>query len=208
MEFFKISDTAFTFDGYPVSYVELTGTLFGFLSVYFASRGNILTWPTGIINEIFLLVLFFQVQLYADMFLQVYFLAITVYGWYNWQTNPKTEAVLRMPNFKRMMLIMAIVLASVGMGYSMQHIHQYLPDYFAVPAAYPFVDSFVMVCSIAATYLLAQKNVENWIIWIVVDLVSIALFYKKAIYFLSLEYVFFLLLASYGFYNWNQTRTS
>ena len=73
MTFFDINTIAFEVIGYPVSYVELIGTLFGLISVYFASRANILTWPTGIINEFFLFILFFQVQLYADMFLQVYF---------------------------------------------------------------------------------------------------------------------------------------
>jgi len=208
MEFFKISYTAFTFEGHSVSYIELVGTVFGFVSVHFASRGNVLTWPTGIVNEILLLILFFQVQLYADMFLQVYFLVITVYGWYHWQTNMRNEVVFRITNFKRMMLVGIIVFASFAMGYSMLHIHQYLPDYFPLPAAYPFVDSVVMVCSVAATYLLARKNIENWIIWIIVDVISIVLFYRKGIYFLSLEYVFFLLLASYGLYNWNRIHTS
>src|ERR1700744_5826799 len=84
MHFFDISDTAFSIINYPISYVELIGTIFGLISVYFASKANILTWSTGIINEIFLFILFFQVYLYADMFLQVYFFIVTIYGWYNW----------------------------------------------------------------------------------------------------------------------------
>jgi nicotinamide mononucleotide transporter len=94
--------------GYPISYVELIGTLFGLVSVYFASRANILTWGTGIVNEIFLFILFFQVQLYADMFLQIYFFVVTLYGWYNWNAKtkkPKSETSLRNKNLLLSILI-------------------------------------------------------------------------------------------------------
>jgi len=73
MIFFDINNIAFTVLNYPISYVELIGTLFGFISVYLAAKANILTWSTGIINELFLFIMFFQIQLYADMFLQIYF---------------------------------------------------------------------------------------------------------------------------------------
>ena len=89
MAFFDINNIAFEITGYQVSYLEMIGTSFGLLSVYFASRANILTWTTGIINELFLFILFFQVQLYADMFLQVYFFVVTLYGWYNWKQKSK-----------------------------------------------------------------------------------------------------------------------
>src|SRR5690606_2689247 len=93
MTFFDIENIAFEILKYPISYVELIGTLFGLISVYFATKANILTWATGIINELFLFILFFQVQLYADMFLQVYFFVITLYGWYNWKQKPKQNSI-------------------------------------------------------------------------------------------------------------------
>lgn len=91
MNFFDTKNIAFQILDYPLSYVELIGTLFGFLSVYLATRANILTWATGIINELFLFILFFQVQLYADMFLQIYFFIITLYGWYKWNSKKTTS---------------------------------------------------------------------------------------------------------------------
>src|SRR4051812_36043281 len=93
MQFFQIQNIAFSVMGYPLSYIELIGTLFGLISVYYASKADILTWPAGIINEIFLFVLFYQVQLYADMFLQVYFLVVTAFGWYKWKSNTANVAV-------------------------------------------------------------------------------------------------------------------
>ena len=86
----------------------------------------------------------------------------------------------------------------------MSNIHLYLPTYFKIQAAYPFTDSFVMVSSIIATILLAKKKIENWYLWIAIDLVCVVMYFKKGVYFLSLEYFIFLGLASYGLYHWKK----
>src|ERR1700754_395988 len=117
MHFIDIENTAFSIMGYPISYVELIGTVFGLISVYFASRANILTWSTGIVNEVFLFILFFQVHLYADMFLQVYFFIVTIYGWYNWKTNT-VEKKVSATSFKgRLLLAAATLLGTLAFGY-------------------------------------------------------------------------------------------
>lgn len=204
MHLFDIKNTAFSVLNYPVSYVELIGTLFGLISVYYASRANILTWPTGIINELFLFILFFQVQLYADMFLQVYFFIVTIYGWYNWRMN-KVEKKVSVTSLRgRMLLIAAMIAGTIAFGYLFRNIHTLLPAYFVTPASYPFADSFIMVSSILATVLLAKKKIENWALWIIGDVVCVVLYNKKEVYFLSLEYLIFLGLASHGLYHWNQ----
>ena len=95
MELFDINNIAFEIMAYQISYVELIGTLFGLISVYLATRANILTWGTGIINELFLFILFFQIQLYADMFLQVFYFVVTLYGWYNWKQIPKENDITK-----------------------------------------------------------------------------------------------------------------
>lgn len=204
MQFFEIENIAFQILGYPISYVELIGTLFGLLSVYFASKANILTWGTGIINEIFLFILFFQVQLYADMFLQIYFLVVTLYGWYKWSEKTNDNKISETSSGNKIVLPVTILLGTLISGYLFTNIHLYWPVYFKIQAAYPFTDSFVMVSSIVATMLLAKKKIENWYLWIVIDLVCIILYFKKGVYFLSLEYFIFLGLASYGLYHWKK----
>ena len=204
MTFFHINNIAFEFIGYPISYVELIGTLFGLISVYFASRTYILTWATGIINELFLFILFFQVQLYADMFLQVYFFVVTLYGWYNWKQKPKQNSITS-TNFKAKIWILSIILIGTALsGILFSNIHLYLPQYFKTEAAFPYADSFVMVLSIIATILLAQKKIETWYLWIIVDVVCVLLFLKKGIFFLSLEYLILLGLAIFGLLNWKK----
>jgi len=204
MQFFQINNIAFEILGYPVSFVELIGTFFGLISVYYASRANILTWSTGIVNEVFLFILFFQVQLYADMFLQVYFLIVTLYGWYNWNTKSIDSKIYETTNRTKLLLLSAIILCSLISGYIFTNIHLYLPTYFKIKAAYPFIDSFVMISSIISTVLLAKKKIENWYLWITVDVICVILYYKKGVYFLSIEYFIFLGLASYGLYNWKK----
>jgi nicotinamide mononucleotide transporter len=204
MHFFDISDTAFSIIGYPISYVELIGTMFGLISVYYASKANILTWSTGIVNEVFLFILFFQVHLYADTFLQVYFFIVTIYGWYNWNTSTVENKIAVISTKARWLITIIIIAGSLLSGLLIKNIHLYLPNYFKVAAAYPFTDSFVMVLSIVATVLLAKKKIENWHLWILVDAICIILYFKKGVYFLSLEYLIFFGLASYGLYHWKK----
>lgn len=204
MNFFEIENIAFQVWDYPISYVELIGTLFGLISVYLASRANILTWGTGIVNEFFLFMLFFQVQLYADMFLQIYFFIVTLYGWYKWNSK-NTETPISEIGFRnKIYLTVAILIGTLISGFLLTKIHVYLPTYFKIQAAYPFTDSFVLISSIAATFLLAKKKIETWYLWIAVDLVCVGLYFKKGIYFLSLEYFIFLGIASYGLYHWKK----
>lgn len=204
MALFDINNVAFEIIGYQISYVELIGTLFGLLSVYFASRANILTWGTGIINEICLFILFFQVQLYADMFLQIYFFIVTLYGWYNWKKKPKQNDIAMTTRRSKIWLTNTIIIGTLLSGLLFSNIHLYLPHYFKTEAAFPYIDSFVMVLSIIATVLLAQKKIETWYLWIAVDVVCVFLFFKKGIVFLALEYLVFLGLATYGLMNWKK----
>lgn len=203
-EFFDITNIATQVFGYPISYIELLGTLTGLASVYYASRANILTWPTGTLNAVFLFILFYQVQLYADMFLQVYFFIITLYGWYFWNRKPEDKSITKMNPTGKLITLIIVITGTLLAGYCFSHIHEYLPEYFTIPAAWPYADSFIMVASITATTLLAQKKIENWYLWLMVNIASIIVYYAKEVYFLSLEYVIFFGLASYGLYNWHK----
>lgn len=205
MNIFEIKNVAFQIFGHPISYIEFIGTLFGFASVYYASRENSLTWGTGIVNEIFLFILFFQVQLYADMFLQIYFFAVTIYGWYNWNAKTLEKKSITETNVKKkIFLAIIIIIGTLISGVLFTNVHLYLPQYFKVKAAYPFADSFIMVSSFVATILLAKKKIENWYLWLLVDSICIVIYFKKGVYFLSIEYFIFLILATYGLYNWKK----
>lgn len=204
MNYLDIHNIAFTVMSYPLSYIELLATLFGLISVYYASSGNVLTWPTGIVNEIALAILFYQVQLYADMFLQAYFFIVTIFGWYHWKSNTADVPIIRLSRKGIQQYIISLIVGTIVLGTAIRQLHVWLPVYFTIPAAYPYADSFVTVASILATIQLAKKQLENWILWIVVDVISVVLYLVKGINFLSLEYVLFLGLASWGWWQWRK----
>lgn len=188
--------------GYDLSYIELIGILTGLVSVYYATRANILTWPTGILNEFALFFLFFQVRLYSDMLLQVFFFVITVSGWITWKRKKADQNVSWLSNRWKLNYMIFLIAGTLVLGGFMSQIHLLLPKLFEHAAAYPFVDAFTTIASVLATFLLIRKKIETWLCWIVVDVVSVYLYFLKDIWFLSMEYFIFLLLAGYGFLSW------
>ena len=201
---FDVKETFFTVLDHPVSYVEFIGTILGLISVFLAARANIFTWPTGIANAIFFLVIFYQIQLYSDMFLQMYFCAIGVYGWFTWKYRAEHQQseIRTLSNTNRLKLAALIAGAVLIIGTVISQIHTFLPQIFEKPASFPYVDTFVAVCSVLAVILLARRIFETWVLWILVDITSIWLYYVKGVKLIALEYVIFLSLAVLGVVSW------
>lgn len=209
MNFFNIDSIIFEIWGYPMSYLEFFGAATGCVAVWLAARANIWSWPLGIINVTLSFFLFFQVQLYPDMFLQVFYFVTNIIGWWHW-ANPKPEE----EDFKRELKIsfmpiqQLLIYSSIGivatilMGSLASRLHDFLPDLFSVPSAFPFFDSFVTVMSIVATFLMIRKKAECWLVWIAIDLVATGLYFAKDIKLYSLLYLAFCFIAAFGFWKW------
>lgn len=204
MNFLSIETIAFTVLSYPISYIELVATIFGLLSVYYATQVNVMTWPAGIVNEWGFFFLFYQVNLYADMFLQMVFFVITIYGWYVWRHRKEDGELVRIKLPWLIILIGLILIASALLNVFVKNLHVLFPVIFPQEASHPFADSFVSLTSIVAILLMAKKVVEAWILWIIVDITSIGLFASREIYIVATEYVIFLLMAIYGYYMWRK----
>ena len=201
---FDVKETFFTIFGSPVSYVEFIGTVLGLISVFFAARANILTWPTGIANAIFFLVIFYQIHLYSDMFLQFYFCGMGVYGWFSWKRRAEHDhsAIRTLGNRNRLLLAVFIAAVTLVVGTLITRIHLILPQVFDHPATYPYIDTFIAISSILATILLARRIFETWVLWIAVDITSIGLYSVKGVKLIAIEFVIFLALAMLGIYSW------
>jgi len=206
MDWFLIDNVAFSVFGYPLSYIELFGTLFGLISVFLASRNHIWTWPTGIVNEFFFFVMFFQVQLYSDMFLQVYFFVVTLYGWYFWKRKSEPGQVSVLGTKSRVCCFAVLVVGTLILGFIMSDIHLLLPEIFKEPASFPYPDAFTTTASILATVLLARRRIETWIFWIAVDVVCVVIYLFKGIAFVAVEYGIFLVICLFGLANWRKMR--
>ena len=204
MNLLDINLIAFSVMESQVSYLELMATFFGLISVYFATKENILTWPTGIINEFGFFFLFFQVNLYAGMLLQILFFIVTLYGWYFWKKIKTERSVVNIKQLQLIWLIISIVMGTFIFNFLVSHLHLLIPGIIKQPAVQSVLDSLVAVTSIAATYLLAKKILFAWVLWILVDLMSIGLFVSQQLYLVAIEYSIFMMMAIYGYICWRK----
>jgi nicotinamide mononucleotide transporter len=190
--------------GHSISLIEFIGTLFGLLSVCLATRLNMVTWSTGIINHIAFLLFFYQVQLYLDMLLQVYFTILCIYGWIHWKicSAGRSRVVMMLGERQRLIWMVSTGVIVVVWGTLTAHIHTFLPEIFPQAVTCPYMDAFTAVGSIIACFLMARKIVEAWILWVLVDIVSIVFYAMNGVYFITTEYGIFLAVASYGLYGW------
>ena len=205
MNILDINNIIFTVLGHRLSYAEFLGTVFGLTSVVYATRQNILTWPAYMIQTFFFFSIFYQIQLYSDMFLQIYFLGVAIVGWVTWSKEKPTEQPIHTLLLKhRLILIVFIIVSSTLLGFLVKDLHIYFPSIFKKQASYPFIDTFVTILSICASILIARRFIETWFLWFVVDIISVILYIKKGVLFISLEYFIFLILGMYGLYSWKQ----
>lgn len=209
MSFFDINNIFFEALGYPMSYLEFFGTLAGALAVWLSARAIVWSWPIGIINVVLFFFLFYQVQLYPDMFLQSFFFVTNILGWWRW-THPKKyeedrKHELKVSYMRPRQFVIIFFLGVTGtilFGTLAENIHELLPGIFPKPSAFPYLDSFVTVMSIITTFLMINKKIESWILWILIDVIATYMYFVKGIRFVALEYLVFCFIAGYGLWNW------
>jgi nicotinamide mononucleotide transporter len=212
-QFFNVNTVFFTVLGYPMSYLEFFGTIFNLWCVWLAAKNKISNWAVGLVGIILYVFLFYQIQLYSDLIEQFYFFVMTFYGWYLWvqigkeeKAKPKEASGIRFTTLKEKIVYIVVLVIGTGLlTIFTSHLTDLFPNLFPIPASYPFWDAFTTVMSFAATVLLAKKVVENWYLWILVDVIGIWLYFIKGVKFISLEYVIFLMMASYGLFDWIRT---
>lgn len=192
--------------GYQMSLLELSATMTGLAAVWFAAKSNIITWPFAIINAVLFFLLFYQINLYSQMMLQLFFLGNAIYGWTNWKKDSSgaKKPVTLLRHKQRVLWLVAIFAATIILASFMKKIHILLPEYFPVKATFVLTDAIVTVLSIAASVLLAKLKLENWIIWILIDVVCVAMYAMRGVMLVSVLYVIFFVMASYGFVEWRK----
>lgn len=198
-----------------MSYLEFFSVMAGLLAVWLSAKANIWSWPIGIINVALSFFFYYQIQLYPDMFLQIFFFVTNLIGWWRW-ANPKPEEKdnkleLKVTFMKRRQFILLFVGGSGGtflIGMLASNLHDWFPYLFNLPSSYPYADSFLFVMSIIATFLMIQKRIECWIIWIVIDIVATILYFSKGAKFFSVEYLAFTIIAAFGLWNWIREYSS
>jgi nicotinamide mononucleotide transporter len=180
------------------NYIEIIAALLGIVGVYLTIRQKIWCWPVGLINVVLSLVVFFTSKLYADVVLQIFYLVMTLYGWYFWiyGGEKKFELPIRKITERELfvMLFAGLVLSAI-VGFVFANY---------TDAAFPYWDSALMVWGITATWAMAKKIIEHWIMWIIIDLNCTALYFCKHLFAFSPLYFIFAVLALYGYFTWKK----
>jgi len=182
------------------NYIELLGAILGIVYVFFSIRQSILTWPVGLLTSALYVSVFFSTKLYADMGLQMYYVGISIYGWYEWlrgnSANKSEPLKVSRLNFR-----LGILLASVS--FLLFFLMWFILDNYT-DSTVPVADSLATSLSIVATWMLARKILEHWLVWIFVDAFSIGLFLFKELYPTVILFAVYTIMAVVGYIEWKK----
>lgn len=177
---------------------EIIAVMLGVIAVFLSTRQNVWTFPLGIISVFLYIEIFYDVKLYADMGLQVFFIVLQVYGWYEWLYGGENKTMLhvtRIPVRSGGICIVIVVAGTIVLGYTLHRL---------TDASLPYIDSLLAVLSMVAQWMLARKYLENWNIWAVVNVGSILMYAYKELYFTTILYGVYLILAVMGYREWKK----
>ena len=177
---------------------ELAAVIFAIAYLLLAVREKVLCWLFAFISTAIYTVLFWDVSLLMDSALNVYYMAMAVYGWYQWTHGGSNDsahalAVRSMTGRQHALVITAIAILSLASGYLLAE-HS--------TAAWPYVDSFTTWASVITTYLVTRKYLQNWLYWIVIDMVSVPLYIDRGLNLTALLFVIYTIVAIIGYFSW------
>ena len=206
--------------------LEFTAALLGIISVFYAKKENILVFPTGIVSTGMYIFLLYRWQLYGDLIINIYYTLMSIYGWYMWlkvvNTRDDHSAITR-SNIRDYIITVVIFIVSSAFILAV-YIHfdvisiqrgfistiHYIGTHISSGKASelrkitPYLDTFTTGAAFAAMWMMANKKLESWILWIAVNIVSVPLYFIKGFGFTGLQYSVFLILAFMGYYSWRK----
>ncbi|WP_044199622.1 nicotinamide riboside transporter PnuC [Dyadobacter tibetensis] len=187
-----------TFLQFTTSPLEILGFVTGAICVYLNTRQNVLGWFFGIVNALLYALVFWQVQLYADMGLQGYYFLTSIYGWYMWTYGGKSHEGVRV---SRTPIRLYGLFGMLFLAFTL--LWGYLLETFT-DASLSYVDSGLTISSLIAQWMMARKYLENWLLWIAADACYMAMYWYKGLQLTALLYLVFLVLAVMGYLNWRK----
>ncbi|EMT6575646.1 TPA: nicotinamide riboside transporter PnuC [Providencia rettgeri] len=225
MDFFSTANTLVQIplwgSVYDLSYIEAVGTIAGLLCILLASLEKTINYLFGLINVSLFAVIFFQIQLYANLLLQIFFFVANIYGWYAWSrvtSSQQAELKIRWLSLPKAAITLVIsVVAIIYLTFNIDAVFGVLARWavellnlfganLAMPTiepdAFPFWDSAMTILSVVAMILMTRKYVENWLLWVIINVISIVIFFIQGVYAMSLEYLILLGIAVNGSRLW------
>ncbi|HOH93073.1 MAG TPA: nicotinamide riboside transporter PnuC [Bacteroidales bacterium] len=180
---------------------EIIAATLGIIAIYFQIKVKPFYWIISLVVSSMYIVVYFSAKLYADMSMQFYYVGMSIYGLYVWlsgnnNSDKKTIPISKIKNFKSWIIIVLIsALSFIIIGYILKNF---------TDSNVPWWDSFTTSLSFVATWMLARKKIENWLVWIVVDATSVALYIYKQLYPTTILFIVLTLLAIVGYLQWKR----
>lgn len=188
------------FDFLIHNWIELAGTIMSLFYLYYSIKEKLSLWVFGFLSALFYIVVFYNAKFYADMSLQFYYLAVSVYGFVSWKmgklSNGNNHLVIRTTSFTNLIYLSLSALLIFILYYFV------LANFTDSPL--PIADSLTTALSIVATWMLARKRIEHWLLWIFIDAFSAVLYIQKELYTTAVLFVIYTIMAIVGYYSWRK----
>ena len=181
------------------SLLELVAVVFAVAYLVLAVKENSLCWYAAGISTLIFLFIFWDVKLYMESGLQIYYLAMAFYGWYQWRGANRETASLRVSKWRAKQHVIALALIATLTFISGSLLNS------GTDANLPYLDSFTTWASVVTTFMVARKILENWFYWLVIDSVSIYLYLDRELYFTSLLFAIYIVIIFFGWFAWNRS---
>jgi nicotinamide mononucleotide transporter len=181
--------------------LEIIAVIFGFLSVYFSKNNKIWVFPTGMVSTAIFVYLLLKWELLGDMMINGYYFIMSIYGWYIWTRKVDETHVTQISTIttKEKKMSVLIFLATLVFVYL---VYTYFEKWTSWVA---YVDTFTTAIFFVGMWLMAKRKVENWLFWIVGDIISIPLYFYKGFTFTSFQYLGFTIIAIFGYLAWKKS---
>lgn len=180
--------------------LELIAVLFGIISVLFARKNNILVYPTGLVSTILYVYILFEFQLYGDLIINGYYSIMSVFGWYLWSKTKDGEDEFPISTINRKEFIISVLIFIITLTFVAFVYHFF--DKFTHWTAY--VDALTTGLFFVGMWLMAKRKIENWILWIIADIISVPLYFYKGLTFSSFQFIVFTIIAILGYKEWKR----
>ena len=185
------------------SSLELIGFITGLLCVWLAALNIIWNWPFAIVSTGIYIYIFATAALYADMGQYVYLFISNIYGWYYWSSRPSQQSTPIVAISKKQIWwsVVTVITVSPVLGFVLVKL---APMLHYAPAAFPYLDSFCTVCSLIAQLFLARRILENWLIWVFVDIIYIGVYSMKHLQLTAILFLVYTAIAIFGYIDWRK----
>ncbi len=184
--------------------LEIVAVVFGLLSVWCAKKDNILVFPTGLVSTFIYVYLLWKWTLWGDMMINGYYFVMSIYGWYHWTRKKDDTVEFPISKISSSEKRIAIILFIFTVAFVVS-VYQYFGKF---TTWYAYVDTFITGIFFVGMWLMAKRKVENWVFWIIGDVISIPLYFSKGFTFTSFQYIVFTIVAIFGYLEWKKISDS